>query len=113
MPASATLTAVFGLLLLSGCGAPIPKVRANSEPEGQFVRVKSVVQAQAEQAHAQQVRREHVAAVEAALTPAAPPEAVPTTQPESQPATRATSQDAPAAPSDPSASPEPSQPGDR
>lgn len=97
MPVPVKMTAAIGwLLLLGGCGGPIPTVRATAEPEGQFVRVKSVVQAQAEQAHAQQVRREHVEALEAALPPAGALQAPATTAPSSEPAdTAPASQPAP------------------
>ncbi|MCY2926957.1 MAG: hypothetical protein NT031_16290 [Planctomycetota bacterium] len=95
MPVPVKMTAAIGwLVLLCGCGGPIPTVRATAEPAGQFVRVKSVMQAQAEQAHAQQVRRAHVDAVEAAQPPAGV-QASATTRPASEPASEPASQPAP------------------
>lgn len=63
MPVRGLVAAVVGALLLTGCGRPIPSVRAGAQPEGEFLRVKSVQQAQAEDAHAVNLRREHAEAL--------------------------------------------------
>ncbi|MCY2931151.1 MAG: hypothetical protein NTV86_17005 [Planctomycetota bacterium] len=90
MPVPTLVAAVIGALLLGGCGRPIPSVRATAQPEGEFLRVKSVQQAQAEDAHAQNLRREHTVALESALPPAtvnAPAATQPATRPDETPPT--------------------------
>ncbi|MEI7836084.1 MAG: hypothetical protein WCK05_06695 [Planctomycetota bacterium] len=89
MPVPVIVTAAIGLFLLGGCGGPIPRVRANSEPEGQFVRVKSAERVQGEQAHAEKVRREHdeasASVSSAEASSGAPASTRPTTPPASEP----------------------------
>ena len=71
MPVPVMVSMVAALLVLGGCGRPIPSVRAGAEPEGQFVRVKSAQQAQAEQSHAENLCREQAKKDVAAVEPAA------------------------------------------
>ena len=117
MPLCLKMTLIGLLLLAAGCGGPIPSVRANAEPEGQFVRVKSASRAQAEQAHAMQIRREHVEALDASLSvggaTGVPAETRPASQPASEPGDAAPSASShPADPGEPSGQAQPVQPKD-